>query len=66
MGIIFDSTPDGRDPETLEEVIFTALGAASACWESLEGTGIFQSDRAKEIGDEVVEWINSRYEERPL
>ena len=66
MGVLFDSSPRERDPQTLEEVVFQALGAASACWESLEGAGVFQSDRAKTIGDEVIDWINSRYMERPL
>jgi len=40
------------DPEAA--IIFQALGAASTCWESMEGTGVFQSDRAKRIGDELL------------
>lgn len=49
------------EPQSLEEAVFTALGAASTCWESLEGTGIFESDRAKQIGDDLVAWINEHY-----
>jgi hypothetical protein len=39
---------------SLEEAVFTALGAASVCWEFMEGTGEFQSVRAKNIGEELV------------
>ena len=45
--------------ETLEEAVFTALGAASVCWESMEGTGVFQSDRAKAIGDALLARIRT-------
>lgn len=41
-------------PEGLETLVFEALGAASACWENLEGAGVFQSDQAKAIGDALV------------
>jgi hypothetical protein len=40
------------------EAVFQAVGAASACWENLEGAGVFQSDRAKEIGEELMGWVN--------
>lgn len=40
------------DPEA--SLIFQALGAASVCWERMEGTGLFDSDRAKRIGDELL------------
>jgi hypothetical protein len=42
------------------EAIFVALGAASMCWESMEKTGIFNSRRAQQIGDELME-IANRY-----
>lgn len=38
-----------------EEAIFQALGAASVCWENIEQAGIFESTRAKLIGDELIE-----------
>jgi hypothetical protein len=38
----------------LETLVFQALGAASACWENLEGAGVFESTRAKDIGDQTV------------
>lgn len=49
------------DPDTLESVIGQAVGAASVCWENMEGTGVFQDDRARQIVDDVVKWINERY-----
>lgn len=46
------------DWETAEErkisAVFQALGAASTCWESLEHTGVFDSTRAKEIGEALL------------
>ncbi len=41
----------------MESAIFQALGAASVCWESLENTGIFDSTRARQIGDELMELV---------
>lgn len=46
--------------DELETKVFEALGAASTCWESLEGTGVFDSDRAKDLGDELVAWIRTQ------
>lgn len=43
----------------LDSLIFQALGAASTCWESLEGTGVFQSNRATEIGEDVLTTIRT-------
>lgn len=34
--------------------VFEGLGAASVCWDSLEGTGVFDSTRAKEIGEAIL------------
>lgn len=39
---------------TLEEAVFQALGAASMCWENMEGGGIFESDKAKVIGEALM------------
>lgn len=43
--------------KSLEECVFQALGAASVCWESIEEAGEFNSTRAKEIGDALLEKI---------
>lgn len=56
--ILFDGV---NNPETLEEVVGQAIGAASVCWESMEGTGIFQEDRARQIVDDVLDWIKTEY-----
>jgi hypothetical protein len=39
-----------------------AIGAASVCWESMSGTGLFDSDRARQISSELLE-ICVRYAE---
>lgn len=49
--------------DSIESAVFQALGAASTCWESLDNTGIFQSDRAKEIGEELLAFIRAYYAE---
>lgn len=32
-----------------------AVGAASACWDNLEGAGVFKSERASEIATNLIE-----------
>lgn len=56
----FDFSYEDDGSLSLESAVFQALGAASVCWESLEGTGIFDSDRAREIGERLLEVINSQ------
>jgi len=46
--------------ETLENAVFQAIGAASVCWETPEGAGVFNSDRAKAIGEELMAEIKRR------
>lgn len=46
----------------LTEVVFTALGEASMCW-SETPKGIFESTRAKEIGDRVMNSIQHHHNE---
>ena len=41
--------------EELKEAIFMALGAASMCWDPLPSNQVFESTRAKDIGDKLVE-----------
>lgn len=47
---------------TLENAVFQALGAASMCW-SETPTGVFDSERAKEIGDRLVAWVRTHPEQ---
>lgn len=42
---------------SLEQAVFQALGAASACWGNLEGAGVFQAERAMQIGEELLAFI---------
>lgn len=55
--LVADANERGEDP--LQAVVFTALGAASVCWDNMAGAGVFDSDRAKEIGDAVVAWLRT-------
>lgn len=46
-------------PETLEEAVYQAIGAASMCWEDPGGAGVFDSTRAKAIGDLLLAKIRA-------
>lgn len=48
-------------PKSLEEAVYQSIGAASVCWESMEGTGVFDSVGAKKIGDELIAFILDRF-----
>lgn len=50
----------------IESAVFQALGAASVCWENMSGTGVFNSDRAKLIGDTLVMEISDQLEARGI
>jgi hypothetical protein len=48
----------GDDGPNLGSAVFQALGAASTCWESMSGTGVF-NDVAREIGETLLEFIRN-------
>lgn len=54
----------GQELPDLKEAVFVALGAASVCWEPMDGTGVFMDQRATQIGNELLEvihrWANMR------
>lgn len=50
-----------RTPESLSEAVQVAGGAFSACWSNLSGAGIFESDRALEVSDALIKWIEANY-----
>jgi len=56
-------TPILNDAKDLEQAVFMALGAASVCWDAAP-TGLFDSTRAKDIGEELLQFIEERYEVR--
>lgn len=58
--ILFSGT---CQPTNLAEVIGQAVGAGSMCWDK-GPIGVFESERARQIVDEVVAWINENY--RPV
>jgi hypothetical protein len=52
-----DPRPQVGDPQSdLERAVFEALGAASVCWSELP-TGVFQSERVEEIGNNLLNLI---------
>lgn len=55
---------DDCEPEDLTQAVFTALGAASACWDNLEDAGVFESERARRWGNDLVKWINNNYDKK--
>jgi hypothetical protein len=52
--------PEWKIDTPLEEIIGNAVGAASTCWENLEDTGVFDSERASQIVDETVAIIKKK------
>lgn len=51
--------------EKLKEIIFINLGAASMCWSEIP-KGVFDSTRAEQLGNEIIEsvciYIKDEYE----
>lgn len=47
----------------LEEAVFIALGFASVCWEPMDGTGVFEAEKAKQAGEELLGVIRQYAEE---
>jgi len=58
--LIFDGS--ASEPRDLPELIGQSMGAASMCWENVRGAGVFQSERASLITQEVIDWIEANYE----
>lgn len=47
--------------ESIAEAVYTALGSASVCWDSVPH-GTFDAERATEIAQGLLHWILMRYE----
>lgn len=70
------TTPAEKSPERIlpaykevgrkeiSEAVYMALGAASVCWEPMDCTGTFQSERAAQIGEELLGLISQYYLDR--
>lgn len=54
-----------EDELTLESAIGQAIGAASVCWLSETGLGVFDSDRAKEIAETTIDWVKEHELDKP-
>lgn len=50
---------DGPDPVS---AVYQAIGAASMCWESMAGTGVFDDGQAHAIAEGLVAYLR----ENPL
>lgn len=48
----------GDEKPNRRTAVFQALGAASVCWENPAGAGVFDSTRAKEIGEALVDELD--------
>lgn len=48
-------------PESLEQAVGEAVGAASTCWTNLGDAGVFKSEQAVEVVNGLVGWINENY-----
>lgn len=55
----FTFTPEHDGSLSVESAVFQALGAASMCWAETP-RGVFNSDRAKEIGDKLLGLLAER------
>jgi hypothetical protein len=53
-------------PATLTEAVYQTVGAASVCWESMSGTGVFQDHQAREVADDLLDWIKGRLDTETL
>ncbi len=40
-----------------DEKVMQAIGEASMCWSNIEGAGVFDSEKAKQIGDELLMYL---------
>lgn len=44
----------GFEGMAIDTAVYQALGAASVCWSNMAGAGVFDSGRAKVIGDQLL------------
>lgn len=46
---------EGEYVGEISHIVFEALGAVSACWDNLKGAGVFESTRARAIGEKLLD-----------
>lgn len=49
-----------QDPENLRAAVMQAMGSASMAWDPIP-EGVFDSHRAKAVGDGLITWLNEHY-----
>jgi hypothetical protein len=54
-----ESVLDLEDGIDRAGAVYQALGAASACWEHLDRAGVFESNRARAIGQDLMAWLDA-------
>ena len=54
--------PHDREPFTIEDAVYQTIGAASVCWDNPGGAGVFESDRARELGRNLMRFIQDTSE----
>lgn len=54
------------EPESLHEAVHLGVGSASACWENLRGAGVFQDDKAREVAQWIIDYVEANYEPKGL
>ena len=47
-----------------DEKVMQAIGEASMCWSNIEGAGTFDSEKAKQVGDDLVKYLRNCEKER--
>jgi len=47
--------------EKLKEEILVAIGHASMCWSNINGAGVFDSEQAEKVGDELLEFVKAHF-----
>jgi hypothetical protein len=43
------------EPVTIRDVVMMFIGEASMCWEHVEQAGVFESERATDVGERLLE-----------
>lgn len=59
-GTIYDREVAEGNPDPLASTLFQALGDVSGCWENLAGAGVFDSVRAKQVGDNLLAFLREQ------
>jgi hypothetical protein len=51
--------PDANDtePADLTSAVLQAVGAASVCWATMDGTGVFDEQRALEVAYGLIDYL---------